>query len=83
MAACQIRYRLEGSHPQAMIVECDGVLRLHTEGLLGGTTPQARLLAILADRGCDWIPSAGAIEVDVARDTVPFPAAPFGLKPIA
>ncbi len=83
MAACQIRYRLEGPGPAAMIVECDGVMRLYTDGVMGGTMPRARLLAILAERGCDWIPAAGSVDVDVTRDTLPMPVAPKGLTPQA
>jgi hypothetical protein len=29
-----------------------------------GTMPHARLLAILAERGCDWIPATGQVIVD-------------------
>lgn len=71
MTACAIRYRLEGPGPAAMLVDCGGQLRIYTRGVLGGTMPQSRLLAILAERGCRWVPASGTVDVDVPEEAVP------------
>lgn len=68
MTACTIRYRLDGPGPTAYLVECDGRLRLYTRGMLGGALPRTRLLAVLAERGCRWIPATGTIELDLGPD---------------
>ncbi len=65
MTSCTIRYRLEGPGPSALLVECDGKLRIYTRGVLGGTMPRARLLAILAERGCRWVPAHGRVDVEI------------------
>lgn len=64
MTACEIRYRLEGPGPSALLVDCGHGLQLVTSGVMEGTMPHARLLAILAERGCDWIPATGQVIVD-------------------
>lgn len=68
MTACAIRYRLEGSGPAALLVDCEGQLRIYTQGVLGGTMPRTRLLAILAERGCRWIPANGEVDVDLPEE---------------
>jgi hypothetical protein len=69
MTACEIRYRLEGEGPGALLVDCGHGLQLVTNGVMEGTTPRARLLAILAERGCDWVPASGRVMVDEERRT--------------
>jgi len=69
MTACAIRYRLDGPGPAALLVDCEGQLRIYTQGVLGGTMPRARLLAILAERGCRWIPASGEVDVDLPGET--------------
>lgn len=64
MAACAIRYRLDGPGPAAFLVECDGRLRLYTRGVLGGVMPKSRLLAVLAERGCRWVPATGEVVLE-------------------
>jgi hypothetical protein len=78
MSACAIRYRLEGSGPSALLVDCDGQLRIYTQGVLGGTMPRGRLLAILAERGCRWIPATGQVDVDLSEEARPLPLPPGG-----
>ncbi len=68
MPACAIRYRLEGPGPAALLVDCGGQLRIYTQGVLGGTMPRTRLLAILAERGCRWERAAGEVEVDLPAE---------------
>jgi hypothetical protein len=63
MTSCTIRYRLDGPGPSALLVDCGDGLQLVTSGVMEGTMPCARLLAILAERGCDWIPASGEIVV--------------------
>ncbi|HEU0114774.1 MAG TPA: hypothetical protein VFQ80_08855 [Thermomicrobiales bacterium] len=70
MTACTIRYRLDGPGPAAFLVECDGRLRLYTRGMLGGVMPRTRLLAVLAERGCRWIPASGTIELDLGVEDI-------------
>ncbi len=75
MPACAIRYRLEGSGPAALLVDCEGRLRIYTQGVLGGTMPQNRLLAILAERGCRWEPADGEVDVELPEETAfPIPS---------
>lgn len=78
MPACAIRYRLEGPGPAALLVDCDGQLRIYTQGVLGGTMPRGRLLAILAERGCRWIPATGQVDVDFSEEARPLPPPPGG-----
>lgn len=68
MPACAIRYRLEGPGPAALLVDCGGQLRIYTQGVLGGTMPRSRLLAILAERGCRWVRAAGEVDVDLPAE---------------
>ncbi|MCC6315961.1 MAG: hypothetical protein IT337_18330 [Thermomicrobiales bacterium] len=63
MTSCAIQYRLDGPGPSALLVDCGGEFRLVTSGVLDGTMPQTRLLAILAERGCHWVPASGAVRV--------------------
>ena len=65
MTACAIRYRLDGPGPAAFLVDCEGQLRVYARGVLGGIMPTSRLLALLAERGCRWVPAAGAVELDL------------------
>jgi hypothetical protein len=82
MTACTIRYRLDGPGPAAFLVECDGRLRLYTRGMLGGALPRTRLLAVLAERGCRWIPATGTIDLDLGPDdAAPEPRWPAPLPP--
>lgn len=74
MTACEIRYRLGGSGPSALLVDCGHGLRLVTSGVMEGTMPKMRLLAILAERGCDWVPAVGEVLVDDAAAAMPTPA---------
>lgn len=69
MTACAIHFRLDGSGPAALLVDCEGQLRIYTQGVLGGTMPRSRLLAILAERGCRWIPANGEVDVDLPDET--------------
>lgn len=62
--ACAIRYRLDGSGPAAFLVDCDGEMRVYARGGLGGVMPRGRLLALLAERGCRWVPASGTIQLD-------------------
>ena len=64
MTSCEIRYRLEGQGPAALLVDCGEGLKLYTSGVMEGKMPRARLLAILAERGCDWVPASGQIDVE-------------------
>ncbi|HET7092410.1 MAG TPA: hypothetical protein VFI22_03005 [Thermomicrobiales bacterium] len=68
MTACTIRFRLDGPGPATFLVECDGRLRLYTRGMLGGAMPRTRLLAVLAERGCRWIPATGTLELDLGPE---------------
>ena len=68
MPACAIRYRLDGPGPAAFLVDCDGELRVYARGALGGIMPTSRLLALLAERGCRWVPASGAIELDLGDE---------------
>jgi len=68
MPACAIRYRLEGPGPAALLVDCGGQLHIYTQGVLGGTMPRSRLLAILAERGCRWVSAGGEVDVDLPAD---------------
>jgi hypothetical protein len=65
MTACAIRYRLDGPGPAAFLVDCEGELRVYARGVLGGTMPRNRLLALLAERGCRWVPAAGSVELNL------------------
>ena len=78
MTACAIRYRLAGPGPAALLVDCGGQLRIYTRGVLGGTMPRSRLLAILAERGCRWVTADGEVDVDLPDDIglLPPPTAP-------
>jgi hypothetical protein len=67
MTACAIRYRLDGPGPAAFLVDCDGELRVYARGALGGVMPTSRLLALLAERGCRWVPASGAVELDLGE----------------
>jgi len=78
MTACAIRYRLDGPGPAALLVDCEGQLRIYTQGVLGGTMPRARLLAILAERGCRWIPASGEVDVDLPGETSLIVPPPIG-----
>ena len=64
MTACAIRYRLDGPGPATYLVDCDGQLRVYARGVLGGVMPASRLLAVLADRGCRWVPAYGPVDLD-------------------
>jgi hypothetical protein len=68
MTACAIRYRLDGPGPAAFLVDCEGQLRVYARGVLGGIMPRTRLLALLAERGCRWVPTSGAIDLDLSVD---------------
>ena len=68
MTACAIRYRLDGPGPAAFLVDCDGELRVYARGVLGGIMPHSRLLALLAERGCRWVPASGAIELELGDE---------------
>ncbi len=68
MAACAIRFRLDGPGPATFLVECDGDLRVYTRGVLGGVVPKSRVLASLAARGVRWIPAVGEIELDLSAE---------------
>ena len=83
MTACTIRYRLDGPGPAAFLVECDGRLRLYTRGMLGGAMPRARLLAVLAERGCRWTPATGTIELDLEPDDIAPQPAPRWHAPLS
>ena len=76
MTACEIRYRLGGAGPSALLVDCGHGLQLVTNGVLEGASPRMRLLAILAERGCDWVPATGEVLVDEARAAGPTRARP-------
>ena len=71
MTSCAIRYRLDGPGPAAMLVDCGQGLRLVTGERFEGTMPQARLLALLADRGLRWVPATGEVLVDDAAPGSP------------
>ena len=74
MTACAIRYRLDGPGPATYLVDCDGQLRVYARGVLGGVMPASRLLAVLADRGCRWVPATGEIALDLpVGDPTPRP----------
>jgi hypothetical protein len=79
MTACAIRYRLDGPGPAAFLVDCEGELRVYARGVLGGSMPRNRLLALLAERGCRWVPAGGSVEVNLeplparTEDARPFP----------
>jgi hypothetical protein len=68
MTACAIHYRLDGPGPAAFLVDCEGQLRVYARGVLGGVMPRSSLLAVLADRGCQWVPASGAVELDLPDD---------------
>jgi hypothetical protein len=68
VTSCTIRFRLDGPGPATFLVECDGRLRLYTRGMLGGVMPRTRLLAVLAERGCRWIPATGTVDLELAPD---------------
>lgn len=61
---CTIRFRLDGPGPAAFLVDCGGELRVYARGGLGGVMPRGRLLALLAERGCRWVPASGSVLVD-------------------
>jgi len=71
MTSCAIRYRLDGPGPGAMLVDCGHGLRLVAREGLEGTMPQARLLAMLAERGLRWVPASGEVVVDEAHSPRP------------
>jgi hypothetical protein len=64
MTACAIRYRLDGPGPAAFLVDCNGHLRVYARGVLGGVMPTSRLMALLAERGCRWVPDSGRVVLD-------------------
>jgi len=68
MTACAIRFRLDGPGPAAFLVECEGQLRVYTRGTLGGAMPMNRVAALLADRGCRWLPAGGELELDLTAE---------------
>lgn len=68
MTACAIRYRLDGPGPAAFLVDCDGRFHVYARGTVGGALPTPRVLALLADRGCRWVPAGGDIDVDQSAD---------------
>ena len=77
MPACAIRYRLDGPGPAAFLVDCDGQYHVYARGTLGGALPANRLLALLADRGCRWVPASGEIALDLPVGVpTPRPGAP-------
>lgn len=64
MTACVIRYRLDGPGPAAFLVDCNGNLRVYARGVLGGVMPPSRLMALLAERGCRWVPDSDRVDLD-------------------
>lgn len=80
MPACAIRYRLDGPGPAAFLVDCDGEFHVYARGSLGGAMPTGRLLALLAERGCRWVPAAGEVVLDPPAGEG---AAPPGFDPAA
>ena len=71
MTACAIRYRLDGPGPATYLVDCEGQLRVYARGTLGGVMPASRLLAVLADRGCRWVPASGSVELAEPAEVAP------------
>lgn len=68
LTACTIRFRLDGPGPAAFLVDCAGELRVYARGGLGGLMPRGRLLALLAERGCRWVPASGSVLVDADEE---------------
>lgn len=67
LTACAIRYRLDGPGPAAFLVDCGGEMRVYARGGLGGVMPRGRLLALLAERGCRWVPASGIVPIDLTE----------------
>ncbi len=65
MTTCAIRYRLDGPGPAAFLIECDGQLRIYTRGVVGGVMAASRLLSVLAERGCRWMPAQGSVDLEL------------------
>lgn len=64
MTSCEIRYRLEGSGPSTLLVNCDGEVRMHTSDRIANHAHRSRLLALLAESELRWIPASGSVDIE-------------------
>lgn len=76
MTSCDIRYRLEGPGLSALLVNCAGEVRMHTNDRIAGALHRSRLLALLAESELRWVPASGKVMLESEPPLIQAPLSP-------